>query len=200
MSDTRLATRAFNGLLVPAPGTYEVDTTHSHVGFSVRHLMVAKVRGQFTSFRGTIRIAENPAQSSATSLIDVASIDTHDDQRDAHLRSADFFDVDNYPQMTYHTTHIALAGDGSERWAVTGDLTIKDVTRPVMLWVTFEGGTIDPWGNTRIALTATGEIDREEWGLTWNQALETGGVVLGKKVTLDIEVEAIRQAEDRRPS
>jgi polyisoprenoid-binding protein YceI len=102
--------------------------------------------------------------------------------------------------MTYHTTHIALAGDGSERWAVTGDLTIKDVTRPVMLWVTFEGGTIDPWGNTRIALTATGEIDREEWGLTWNQALETGGVVLGKKVTLDIEVEAIRQAEDRRPS
>ena len=183
-------TRTVDGLALPTPGSFQVDPSHSHVGFSVRHMM-GKVRGRFASFAGTVAIAEDPVESSVDVTIDVASIDTRDEQRDGHLRSPDFFDAESHPNMTYRSTGLTSKGDG--RYRVAGDLTIKGVTRPVPLDLTFEGVGIDPWGNQRLGFSATGEIDREHFGLTWNQALETGGVLVGKKVKIEIEAQTVRQ-------
>jgi polyisoprenoid-binding protein YceI len=183
--------RTLDGTEIPAAGTYAIDPSHTHVGFSVRHLMVSKVRGAFTGVSGTIAIASDPLNSSVEASIDMASIDTGDEQRDAHLRSPDFFDVENYPTMTYRST--AVRPDGKGRWLVEGELTLHGITRPVPLEVTFEGAGADPWGGVRAGFSARAEIDREDFGLTWNQILETGGIAVGKKVNIELEVEAVRQ-------
>lgn len=189
---TPLATRTVDGEELPAPGTFVLDSSHTHVGFSARHMMVTKVRGRFGTVSGSITIADDPLASSVQADIDVASIDTRDEARDGHLRSPDFFDVDEHPTMTYRSTAVAKAGKG--RFTVVGDLTVKGVTKPVELAVSYEGAGRDPWGNERIGLSATAEIDREAFGLTWNQTLETGGVLVGKAIRIEIEAEAIRQA------
>ena len=186
------AIRTVDGAEVPAAGTYALDVSHSQVGFAVRHMMVSKVRGRFSDFAGTIEIAENPLESSVSVEIKTASIDTRDEQRDGHLRSGDFFDAEAWPAISYQSRSVRPAGNG--RYVVEGDLTIKGVSRPVELELTFEGGGTDPWGGVRIGFSASAEIDREAFGLTWNQALETGGVVVGKKVAIEIEAEAVRQA------
>jgi polyisoprenoid-binding protein YceI len=189
---TNPAVRSVNGEELPATGNYALDPSHSQVGFAVRHLMVSKTRGRFSDFAGTVAIAENPLESSVDVTIQTASVDTRDEQRDGHLRSGDFFDAEAWPAMTYKSRSVQEAGKG--RYVVDGDLTIKGVTRPVPLEVSFEGGASDPWGGVRIGFSAKAELDREDFGLSWNQALETGGVLVGKKVTIEIEAEAIKQS------
>jgi polyisoprenoid-binding protein YceI len=186
-----IPTRTIDGSDVPAAGTYVLDPTHSGVHFSVRHLMVSKTKGSFADFDGTITIGEDPLDSSVEVEIRVASIDTREAARDAHLRSADFFDAETHPVITYRSTKVTPAANG--RWTVEGDLTVRGVTVAVPLSVTFEGGAVDPWGNARIGFEAHTELDRKAFGLTWNQALETGGVLVGKSVKIDIEAEAVRQ-------
>ena len=175
---------------LPTTGTYNLDARHADVGFRVRHLMVARVRGSFSDVEATLTLAEEPADSSVEVTVALASVDTRDEQRDAHLRSPDFFDVETYPTMTFRST--AVHHLGGDRWAVDGDLSLHGVTAPVTLVATFEGSVVDPWGNERIAFTATGEVDRETFGLTWNTALETGGVVVGRQVQLEIEAEFVK--------
>jgi polyisoprenoid-binding protein YceI len=175
---------------LPATGTYALDPSHAHVGFKVRHLMVSKVRGGFSDVAATVTVADEPTDSSIEVIVGVASIDTHDDQRDAHLRSPDFFDVEAHPSMTFRST--AVRHLGGDRWQVDGELSLHGVTAPLTLVATFEGKVQDPWGNERIGFTATGEVDREVFGLTWNAALETGGVVVGRQVQLEIEAEFVR--------
>jgi polyisoprenoid-binding protein YceI len=189
---TNPAVRIVNGEELPAAGTYALDPSHSQVGFAVRHVMVSKTRGRFSDFAGTVEIGENPLESSVSVTIQTASIDTRDEQRDGHLRSGDFFDAEAWPTATYQSRSVRQVGEG--RYVVEGDLTIKGVTRPVPLELNYEGGASDPWGGVRIGFSAKAELDREAFGLTWNQALETGGVLVGKKVTIEIEAEAIRQA------
>jgi polyisoprenoid-binding protein YceI len=184
-------TRTVDGTELPVAGTYELDPSHSSVAFSVRHLMVSKTKGRFGEFQGTVTIAEDPLASSVEVEIRAASVDTRDEARDGHLRSPDFFDADAFPAITYRSTKVTPAAPG--RWAVEGELTVRDTTLVVPLEVTFEGAARDPWGGLRIGFTAQTELDREAFGLTWNQALETGGVLVGKQVRIDIEAEAVQQ-------
>lgn len=171
-------------------GDYAIDATHTRLGFSARHAMVTTVRGAFQSFQGTARIdAQDPSKSSVEIAIDVASIDSGVADRDAHLRSGDFFDVENYPQITFRST--AVERDGEE-WAVTGDLTIKDVTRPLSITFEHTGSARDPFGNLRVGFEGATTVNRKDWGLTWNAALETGGVLVSEKVRLEFDVSAIR--------
>src|SRR4051812_42270022 len=151
-------TRTLHGVALPEAGTYTIDPSHSQVGFVVRHLVVAKVRGGFDSYTGQITIGDDPADSSVEVSIDIASINTRDEQRDAHLRGADFFDAENYPTMTYKST--GLKHEKGNRWVLDGELTIKGVTRSVPLEVEFEGVASDPWGNTRAAFSASTQIER----------------------------------------
>jgi len=188
--ETNDLTRTVDGALVPAVGTYAIDASHSHADFVVRHLMVAKARGGFSKLSGTVTVAEEVTDSAVEVEIDAASVDTRDAGRDEHLRSPDFFDVEEFPTLAYRSTGIRRDGDG---WVLDGELTIKGVARPVALDVEFLGTAVDPWGGSRLAFSATGEIDREAWGLNWNQALETGGVLVGKAVKLEIEAELVRQ-------
>ncbi len=188
---TSLPTRTVDGTAVPAAGRYQLDPSHSSVAFSVRHLMVSKTKGRFADFAGTITIGEDPLESSVDVTIQAASVDTRDDTRDSHLRSPDFLDVDRHPVISYRSTAVRPAGDGT--WLADGELTIRDVSRPVPLVVSFEGGAIDPWGSARVGFEAHAELDREAFGLTWNQALESGGVLVGKTVKIDLEAEAILQ-------
>ena len=176
---------------LPAAGTWVIDPTHSTVQFIARHMMISKVRGQFREFSGTITMAEVPEESFVDVVIMAASIDTGDEERDRHLRSAEFLDVEQYPEVRYRSTTVQAATEG--RWAVTGELTIRDITRPVTLGVEFCGAAVDPWSNTRAGFLATTEINREDFHITWNQALETGGFLLGKGVKIELDVEAIRQ-------
>ncbi len=187
-----VVSRNLEGVDVPAPGIWEIDPSHSVAGFSVRHLMVAKVRGRFGSFAGTIHVAEQPEDSYADVTIDAASIDTADEKRDAHLRSPDFFDVENHPTLHFRST--GFRRTGTTTFELPGELTIRGVTRPVTLDVEYSGITPDLWGGTRAAFTATTEIDREAWGLTWNQTLETGGVLVGKTVKIELEVQAAHKS------
>jgi polyisoprenoid-binding protein YceI len=187
-----ISTRTVNGVELPAPGTFVIDPSHSTVGFVARHLMVTKVRGRFTQVEGTVTIAENALESGAQATIQTASIATNDEGRDQHLRSADFFDVETYPTITFTSTGLKEAGKGE--FVLLGDLTIKGVTRPVELDLEIEGVAGDPWGGERVAFSASTDVDREDWGLTWNVALESGGVLVGKKVKLELEVQAVRQA------
>ena len=192
MSESVVSTREFQGLQIPAAGTYVLDAAHKRVGFVVRHLMVSKVRGNFGEATATITVGEDPLQSSVTASIATASVFTGQPDRDDHLRTGDFFEAEKYPTMEYRSTGIK-SWDGNE-FVLTGELTIKDVTRPVDLLVEFEGVGRSPYGFDVFGFSATAEIDREEWGLTYNMALETGGVMIGKKVKIEIEGEAIRQA------
>jgi polyisoprenoid-binding protein YceI len=191
------STREYKGAVVPTAGVYDVDQAHTTVEFIARHLMITKVRGRFNTFSGTVTVAEVPEESSVDVTIDASSIHTSQDQRDAHLRSADFFEADKYPTLSFKSTSVALDGDG---WKVTGDLTVRDVTRPVVLDVEFDGANTTPWGTQAVAFSASTEIDREDWGLTYNQALETGGVVVGKKVRIELSVEAILRKEEGEQS
>jgi polyisoprenoid-binding protein YceI len=191
MSTTAQLVRDYEGAVIPEPGTYALDPSHTAVEFVARHLMISKVRGAFTDVSGTVNIADRPEDSSVSVSIATASINSGDKTRDGHLASADFFDVETYPTISFVSTGVAHAG--GEKWNVTGDLTVRDVTRPVVLSVEFEGATATPFGDERIGFSASAEVDREDWGLTWNAALETGGVVVGKKVRLEFAVEAIRQ-------
>ncbi len=184
-------TRDYQGVQVPETGTYTLDKGHTTIEFVGRHLMITKVRGRFTDFDGQIVIGESPEQSSVEVTIQTASVDSSDEKRDGHLRSPDFLDVENYPTITFRSTKVDLNPDGTAK--VTGDLTVKDVTRPVTLDVEFDGAQADPWGGQRLGFSAHTEIDREDWGLTWNVALETGGVLVGKKIRLEFNVEAVKQ-------
>jgi polyisoprenoid-binding protein YceI len=172
-------------------GSWTIDPLHSEVGFSVRHMMVSKVRGKFTKFSGEFVTAENPLVSSVNAEIDLSSIETGAEQRDAHLRSPDFFDTENHPAMTYRSTGIRAKGDG---YVVDGELTLKGVTRQVPLTLEVNGFGPDPYGGTRAGFTATAEINRQDFGVNWNAALEHGGVVVSDKVTIHLEIEAVLQA------
>src|SRR5687767_13260189 len=161
-----------------ATQTWSIDAAHSEAGFAVKHLMISTVKGRFGNVTGTIVLDEaNPAASTVEAVIDVATIDTHQEQRDAHLRSPDFFDVDKFPVIRFRSIEIETVGEGEYR--VTGDLTIRDVTRPVLLHVEETGRARDPWGGDRIGFTANTKIERSDFGLTWNQVLEAGGVAVG---------------------
>jgi polyisoprenoid-binding protein YceI len=184
--------REFEGLQIPAAGTYQLDAAHKRVGFVVRHLMVSKVRGNFAEADATITIAEDPLQSSVTATIKTVSIQTGQVDRDNHLRTGDFFEAEKYPEMTFRST--GIKSHAGAEFVLDGELTIKDVTKPVELVVEFEGATTSPYGQSVFGFSATTEIDREDWGLTYNMALESGGVMIGKKVKIEIEGEAIRQA------
>jgi polyisoprenoid-binding protein YceI len=187
-----MATRQFNGIDIPTPGTFELDPAHLTVGFHARHLMVSKVRGSFSEASGTIVVAEDPAQSTVTATIQAASISTGQDQRDGHLRSGDFLESEKYPTIEFRTTGLKV--HSGDKFTLNGELTIKDVTRAVELDVEFEGVAQSPYGQEVLGFSASTEIDREDFGITWNQALETGGVMVGKKVKIEIEGEAVRQA------
>jgi polyisoprenoid-binding protein YceI len=189
-----LQTRTVDGLTVPAPGVFDIDVSHSHVGFTVRHMMVSKVRGGFTKFSGAIEFAENALESSVEVEIEAASIDTHDERRDNHLRSADFFEVEAHPNLTFHSTGIKPTGEGE--FELEGELTVRGVTRPVTLDVEQLGSVIDPYGKERIGFSAKTEIDRDDFGVNFNMALEAGGFVVGNRVTLELEVEAIRHSDE----
>lgn len=173
---------------LPTPGTYDIDLSHTHAGFSVKHFGLSKVKGEFTDVSGTVVIAEEPAESYVRATIATASFSSRDEGRDNHVRSADFLDVETFPEIAFVSTNVKPDGDD---WVVSGDLTIKGVTRTVELATEFEGGITDPYGLQRIAFSASTEIDRTDFGLDFNAVLETGGMVVGKKVRIDLEVEAI---------
>ncbi|MEU7840685.1 YceI family protein [Micromonospora sp. NPDC049114] len=191
-SSTDAVTRDWDGLTIPTAGTYVLDAAHKRVGFVARHMMVSKVRGEFNEATATITVAEDPLQSSVVATIQGASIDTTQGDRDAHLRSPEFLDVEKYPTLEFRSTGVK-SRRGNE-FVLTGELTIKDVTRPVELEVEFEGVGRSPFGQDIFGFSASTEIDREEFGLTWNVTLETGGVLVGKKIKIEIEGEAVRQA------
>lgn len=172
--------------------TWTVDPAHSHVEFAVRHLMISTVRGRFGLVHGTVRTNEaDPATGEADIEIDADSIDTRESQRDAHLKSADFFDVEKYPKLTFKGSRITdVKGDS---FKLTGDLTIHGVTRPVTLDVTSEGRGSDPWGGQRAGFSATTKIKRSEFGLTWNQLLETGGFAVGDEIKISLDVELVKK-------
>lgn len=184
------ATRSFAGVEIPVEGTYQLDPTHTSVGFVAKHLMVTKVRGRFTEVEGSVTVADDPLASSVDVTMQSASIDTRTEDRDAHLRSPEFLDVEQFPTLSFHSTAVRHAG-GNE-FEVDGDLTIKGVSRPVTLAMELDGVVGDPWGGQRLAFTASTEIDREDWGLTWNVALETGGVLVSKKIKIEIEGQAVK--------
>lgn len=184
-------TRTVDGVEIPAAGSYAVDASHTEVTAVARHLVFTKVRARFPEVTGTVLIGEDPTQSSATVEIAVASVDSRDAGRDEHLRSADFFDAENHPTITFTGTGVRRQG---RDWALDGDLTILGTTKAVSLGVEYLGAVTDPWGGRRIAFSASVEVDREDWGLTWNMALETGGVVVSKKITIEIDTELVAQS------
>jgi polyisoprenoid-binding protein YceI len=184
--------RVVGGRQVPEVGTWEIDPSHQAFEFVARHLM-AKVRGRFPAASGAATIAENPEESTLEVEIDANSIDTKDETRDAHMRSNDFFGVEEHPTISFRSTAVR-PGDGENEWKVEGELTIRGVTRPVTVDVEFLGAAIDPWGNQRIGFSGVvPEVNREDWGLTWNTPLETGGFLLSKSVRLEMEAELIRK-------
>jgi polyisoprenoid-binding protein YceI len=172
-------------------GTWTLDPVHSEVGFVVRHLMVSKVRGEFATFSGAITIADDPTASSVTATIDASSVKTGEENRDGHLRSADFFEVEKYPEWTFQSTSVVPKGSD---YVVTGDLTIHGVTRSVDLALEFNGVSPDPWGGTRAGFSATTSISRKDFGLEFNMPVDGGGVVVSDKVQINLEIEAVLQA------
>jgi len=192
MTAPTLDTRDYAGSTIPTSGTFSLDPAHTRVGFVARHLMVSKVRGSFTQVSGEITIDEDPLASRVEVRIPVASIDTGVADRDTHLRSPDFLDVETYPELTFRSTRVVDFKDNE--FTLVGDLTIRNVTREVALDVEYEGVARTPWGNEVVGFTASTEVDREDFGMTWNVALETGGVLVGKKVKIEISAEGVRQA------
>ena len=174
-----------------ASGTWEIDPTHSEVGFTARHMMVSKVRGRFGTFSGTITTSDDPAQSSVEAQIGVASVDTGNEQRDNHLRSADFLDAEKYPEITFRSTAVRPDAD---YWIVDGELTVHGVTRAVPLLLELNGVTNDPYGNTRAGFSATTEINRRDFGVTLNMPMDGGGAVVSDRININLEVEAVLKA------
>jgi polyisoprenoid-binding protein YceI len=172
-------------------GTWDIDPIHSEVGFAVRHMMVSKVRGKFKTFSGQIVTGENPLQSSVTAEIDLASIETGAQQRDDHIRSADFFEVETYPTMTYRST--GIRNDGGD-YIVDGELTLKGVTKQVPLTLELNGFGPDPYGGTRAGFTATAEINRRDFGVNFSAPMQNGGAVVADKITIHLEIEAVLKA------
>jgi polyisoprenoid-binding protein YceI len=174
-------------------GDYTFDVAHSTVGFIARHAMVTKVRGGFLEFEGKIHIdGENPDKSSADATVKVASVDTRNEQRNGHLLSGDFFEQDKFPDMTFKST--GASAKGEDHFVLHGDLTVKDVTKPVDFDVEFLGTTVDPYGNTRVGFEAKTSVSRKDFGMTWNAALETGGVLVSDKIQIELEISAIKQS------
>jgi polyisoprenoid-binding protein YceI len=174
-------------------GAYSIDPAHSRIGFVARHAMVTKVRGSFDEFEGSGYFdAEEPASSHLAVTIEAASIDTRNADRDAHLRSNDFFDMETYPTLTFTSTSVEPVDDDVHR--VTGDLTIKGVTKPVTIDLEVTGPAVDPFGNTRLGLEGSTVVNRKDWGVNWNAALDAGGVLVGEKVTLELEISAVKDA------
>jgi len=173
-------------------GTWTVDESHSNAAFAVKYMMVSTVRGRFDDVSGTVTLADPLEDSAIDVTLDVASISTHDERRDGHLRSPDFFDVENHPEMTFRSTRIERTGD--DTGTVTGDLTIRGTARPVVLDVRFEDWTPkDLWGKSRVGFTATASISRKDWDLNWNQVLETGGVLVGDRIDIQLDVQLIKE-------
>ena len=168
-------------------GTWTVDASHSELGFVARHLMVTKVRGQFKEFEGTVKVGESLSDSQVTAVAQLASIDTGSADRDAHLKSADFFDVENNPTMSFTSTEVTAD-------SLKGDLTIKGVTKPVVFDLEFGGLATDPWGNQKAGFEATAEINRKDWGLEWNVALEGGGVLVSEKIKINLDIQLLKAA------
>lgn len=175
-------------------GTWTIDPTHSSVGFSVRHLMISKVKGTFDSFEATFVTGENPLDSKVTAVAQVASINTNEENRDGHLRTNDFFEAEKYPTISFVSTGVKVKDAEDGEYIITGDLTIKGVTKSVDFNFEFGGFATDPYGNYKAAASAEAEINREDFGLSWNAALETGGVLVGEKVKITIDLQAVLQA------
>ena len=188
MAEQTEGVRIIDGVEAPAPATWQIDPAHSELAFVARYLMVTKVRGVFREFSGTFHIEEKPEDSWAEVTIQAASIDTGTEDRDNHLRSADFLDVERFPELRFRSTKIELTGGMGLR--VTGDLTIRDVTKSVVLDAEYQGMAKDPWGGTRTAFSATTEINREDFGASWNVALEAGGWLVSKTIRIEIEAQA----------
>lgn len=183
--------------LTALSGSYVIDPSHTEIGWTARHAMVTKVRGAFTDFEGTASTGENLTDARINLVIRATSIDTGSEDRDGHLRSGDFFDVETYPTITFASTTVAVAG---ENLRVEGNLTIKDVTRPVTMDFEFDGVAVDPFGNERVGLSGSLPVNRKDFGLVWNAALETGGVLVSENVTLIFEVSAIKQVDESAPA
>jgi polyisoprenoid-binding protein YceI len=179
--------------LADLTGSYTIDPSHSRVGFVARHAMVTKVRGSFNEFEGSAVLdGVNPATSSARLTISARSIDTRNAQRDEHLRSNDFFAMDEFPTITFVSTAVRQTGEAE--FEVSGDLTLKGVTQPVTVPFTYEGSATDPFGNVRVGFEGSVVVNRKDWGLSWNAGLETGGVLVSEKITLEFEISAIKNA------
>ena len=177
----------------PVPtGTWAVDPAHSMVGFAVKHMGIATVRGEFKEFEGTLEVGQDLASSKAYGTIKVASVDTNEPQRDAHLRSPDFFDAESHPEMTFESTRIEALDDESFR--ITGNLTLHGVTGEVVLHADVQGTDVDPWGNTRVGLEISGQLSRGAYGMTFNQALGSGNMLVADKVKLALDISAVKQA------
>ncbi len=187
-TSTAAATRNVNGVELPAPGAWVIDPSHSSVEVIARHMVISKVRGRFDAFTGTVVVADRPEDSSVELTIDAASISTGDARRDEHLRNADFLETGTYPHITFKSTSIEPARKG--RWALTGDLTVRDVTRPITVEVELEG-VGSAYGGPRVVFSAGFDVDREEYGLTWNMALETGGVLVGRQLRIELNIQAV---------
>jgi polyisoprenoid-binding protein YceI len=182
--------QALQGVVRVPEGTWQVDPSHSSVAFEVKHMMIATVRGHFREFGGTIEAAPDPADSKVSGWVDVASIDTGQPDRDAHLRSPDFFDAERYPRMTFESTRIEPLGGAD--WRMSGELTVKDVTREVTFDAVVQGAGEDPWGNERVGISVRGTVNRNDFGLTWQQRLAAGGMLVGEEVRVLIDVSAVR--------
>ncbi len=173
---------------------WQIDDAHSAIQFKVRHMMISSVRGVFESFHGTVDLDEaNPENTTVDITVDVSSLNTRDKQRDTHLRSNDFFNAETEPDMRFKSTKVERTGDATAK--LTGDLTIRGVTHPVTLDVEYQGKAKSPWGTTSVGFTADGKLNRKDWNLNWNQALETGGWLVGDTVEIHAEVELVQQAE-----
>ncbi len=174
--------------------TWQIDYSHSHIYFTARHMMISKVRGRFSQWEGSINFDEqNPENTTVDVTVDMASIHTRDDQRDGHLRSPDFFNVDEFPQMMFKSKRVVMENDNEGK--LYGDLTIRGVTKEIALDVEYAGQAKSPWGTVSAGFSAKGSLNRKDWGLTWNQTLETGGVLVGEKVEIEIELELVKQTE-----
>jgi polyisoprenoid-binding protein YceI len=184
------ATQMIGGVELPAAGTWSIDPGHAELAFVGRHFGLTKIRGRFTGIDGTVQVAADPTESTVDVTIDMASVESGSADRDNHLRSADFFDVDNHPTAHFRST--AIAFDGT-RGTITGELTIKGITQAVVLDVEYLGYARDPWDNDRAVFSATAAVNREDWGLTWNMVLDSGSLLVSKHIKLEIDVELIRQ-------
>jgi polyisoprenoid-binding protein YceI len=191
VTDATKATRLVGDVEVPIAGTWTVDPGHAEVGFMGRHFMITKIRGRFTGVDGTVEIGDDLRDSRVSVTIDMSSVYSGDDTRDTHLKSADFFDVDTHKDATFESTAVTWSGAGG---TMTGDLTIKGVTRSVTLEVSFLGYVQDPWDNRRAVFSARGKVNREDWGLIWNMPLANGGLLVSKEIDIEIEAELILQS------